>query len=283
MNVSDAVFHVLEDLEVLEPVAVDLVHVDPVLLGVADGHVAQHEAIGAVGADPHVLDGVGRGAVARLHPPGVDDDVVGAHARALELEVAAQAGPVVGDAVAVVERRLRRRRPGLAADDRDQLLVVGASRDVAVGVRAGLALVVYLLEPVAFRVVGRLRARRRLGVGARHHHHAVVVVRRRDRGLDLVELALVLELAVDPLQALALLLGEVAVVVGADVVAVLDRVLYRRLEQLHRVRLADDARLARSSAAFFLCFLTAEASERTVGTCPPAAGWIVVSAAGSGQ
>ena len=134
--------------------------------------------------------------------------------------------------------------PGLTPDDREQVLVVGAGRDVAVGVGARLALVVLLLEPVAARVVGRLRAGRRLGVDARHHDDAVVVARRGERLLDLVEAALAEELLVDLLELLRFLLGEVLVVGGPDVVAVLERVLDRLLEQLEGVRLADDARRA---------------------------------------
>ena len=77
--------------------------------GVAEGHVAQHEAVRAVDLEDDVLDGVRRPAVSGGDVAGVDDDVVGADARALELDVAADAGPDVGDPVAVVERRLRRR------------------------------------------------------------------------------------------------------------------------------------------------------------------------------
>ena len=67
-------------LEPVEQVAVALENVDVVLVRVADGEVAQHEAVGAVGEDAHVLAGPdARGAaVAGRRVAGVDDHVVGA-------------------------------------------------------------------------------------------------------------------------------------------------------------------------------------------------------------
>ena len=50
-----AVLAGVEGLEAVEQVAVGLEDVDVVLGGVAHGHVAQHEAVGAVGADADVL------------------------------------------------------------------------------------------------------------------------------------------------------------------------------------------------------------------------------------
>ena len=72
-----AVLAGVEGLEAVEQVAVALEHVDVVLGGVADLDVAQHEAVGAVGADADVLGRPDRRAVARLDAPGVDRDVVG--------------------------------------------------------------------------------------------------------------------------------------------------------------------------------------------------------------
>ena len=67
----------------------------------------------------------------------VDHDVVGRDARPLDLEVAANARPEVGDPVPVLERRVRRVGVArLAAQHRDQVLVVGAVELPLVGERA---------------------------------------------------------------------------------------------------------------------------------------------------
>jgi hypothetical protein len=122
----------LEGLEALDPVAVDLVRVDAVLGDVADGDVGEDEPVGAVGLDADVLRRVDRRAVAGRDAAAVDDHVVGADAGPLHLEVAAEARSRVRDGPPLGQRRLRGRRAGLAADHRDQVLVVGARRDVAV-------------------------------------------------------------------------------------------------------------------------------------------------------
>jgi len=99
-----AVLAAVEGLEVVEQVAVGFEHVDVVLTGVAHGHVAQDEPVGAVGADAHVLDRADRPVVGGLDAAGVDDHVVGAGSRALDLEVAADARAPVGYAVAILQR-----------------------------------------------------------------------------------------------------------------------------------------------------------------------------------
>ena len=109
-----AVLARVEGLEAVEQVAVALEHVDVVLGRVADLEVAEHEAVRAVGADADVLGGLDRRAVAGRDAARVDHDVVGRDARALDLEVAADARPEVGDPVPVLERRVAadRRSPG---------------------------------------------------------------------------------------------------------------------------------------------------------------------------
>jgi hypothetical protein len=97
-----------------------------VLLGVADGDVAQYEAVGAIGADADILDGTGRSMIARGHPPGVDHHIVGAHARSFDLQVAANAGSAAGNPVSIGQRRLRILSTDRPANHGDQILVVGA-------------------------------------------------------------------------------------------------------------------------------------------------------------
>ena len=156
---------------------------------VAQRHVADHEAVGAVGLQRHVLLRADRAPLPDSDPAGVDHDVVGRRPRALDLQVAADAGAEVGDAVRVRpagEARLRilsRAEP--AADHGHQALGVRAVVLVGVGHGPG-AVVRGLAVLVALRRERRHRARVRLGVGARHDHHAVVVAGRRHGGLDLV-------------------------------------------------------------------------------------------------
>ncbi len=166
------------------------------------------------------LTGPDRPAVAGRDPPGVDDHVVGAHARALDLEVAADAAAEVGDPAPVLERRLRvGARPDGPSDHRDQVLVVGAVELVGVGDRPGLAAVVGDLVLVAARIVGRGGSRPGLGVDARHDDDAVVVARCGHRGLDLVVVALAPQAEVDRRQPCRLEPSEPALVVRADLIA----------------------------------------------------------------
>jgi len=82
---QDPVLARVEALELLHAHPVGLEHVDVVLGGVADLHVAQHEPVGAVGADADVLHGADRALVPRGDTAGVDDHVVGTGARPLDL------------------------------------------------------------------------------------------------------------------------------------------------------------------------------------------------------
>ena len=184
--------------------------------------------------------------------PASIDDVVGAHARALDLEVAADAAAEVGDPVAVPARRLAERFPARpAAHHRDQVLVVGAVELVLVGDRARPGRGRWRSRTRSQRgVVGRLRARGRLGVEAGHDHDAVVVARRRSppagsRGSS----QRFGELAVDPQQRLAPACGGQSAMVGrADVVAVPTGACESTSRSSReRVRLADDAGLARAA------------------------------------
>src|SRR5918998_146034 len=99
-------------LEVRQQVAVGLEHVDAVLLGVAHLEVLEDEAVGAVGADRDVLRGADavRAAVALRRVAGLEDHVVRVDARALDLEVAPDARPLVRDPVPVLPGRNRRLR-----------------------------------------------------------------------------------------------------------------------------------------------------------------------------
>ena len=134
---------------------------------------------------PTSFDRFDRCAVARGDASGVDRHVVGGDAGALDLQVAADARPEVGDAVAVFQRRLRRRGgAGRAAEDRDQVLVVGAVILVLVGDRARFAPVVDDLVLRAGGIVRRRFAGFLLGVEPGHDHDAVVVARSGDRFLD---------------------------------------------------------------------------------------------------
>ena len=99
-------------LEAVEVRAVGLDHVDVVLPGVTDLEVVEDEAVGAVGADADVLDRADRRAVAGGGVAGVDRDVIGRDAGALDLQVAADARSGVRDDVAVELRRLRDRGVG---------------------------------------------------------------------------------------------------------------------------------------------------------------------------
>jgi len=160
----------VEGLEGVEAVAVGLHDVDVVLGRVSDGELPEHEPVGAVDVDADVLL-VARGrraAVAGRRIAGLDDDVVGADARALDLQVAADARAEVGDPVAVLERRVGVLAGPLAAPDHgDQVRVVGAVDLVGVRQRTGVAGVRVRLVLVAGRVVGGLRARRRARCRAR--------------------------------------------------------------------------------------------------------------------
>jgi hypothetical protein len=158
---ENAVAPGVERLEAVEEVAVRLEDVDVVLGGVPDRQVAQDEAVGAVGEHPDVLlvtcrgrTAVAAGGVARL-----DHDVVGAHAGALELEVAADARPRARYSVAVLARRVRHLAlADPAADHGDEVRVVGAVDLVGVGERARVTGVRVDLVLVARGVVRRLRA-----------------------------------------------------------------------------------------------------------------------------
>ena len=130
----------------------------------------------------------------------VDHHVLGLRARAVDLEVAADARALVRHAVAVLGRRVRHRlvreRPALEVD---QVLVVRAVHLVAEGRRAR-AVVRLLLVLGALRVVRRLRARLRLDVLARHDRPRGRCCATLDRRLDALELAAPRERAVLPLQ-----------------------------------------------------------------------------------
>jgi hypothetical protein len=170
--------------------AIGLDDVDIVFVDVPDLDVVEDEAVGAVRPNADVLGIAGRiraggRVIAERRIAAVDHNVVRAHACALDLEVAADARAVVGDAVAILRRRLRWRiRTGLAADHRDQVLVVRAGHLVAVGDRAGITPVVGLLEVGAGGIVGGRRSRGRLGVEAGHDLDPIVVAGCGDRRLD---------------------------------------------------------------------------------------------------
>ncbi len=237
-------------LEPVEQVAVGLEHVDVVLTSMPDRHVAQHEPVGAVDEDADVLAVAdrGRATVTGARVTGLDDDVVGTDARALELQVAADAGTGVRDAVPVDERRVGHRVGAhVPADHRDQVGVIGAVELVLVRERARVTAVGVGLVLGAGRVEGRLRRRRRLGVDARHHHDAVVVVRGGHGGLDLAVVALREQLLVDRTKVRGLGGREGAVVGRPHVVAVGQRVVDRRVEQRQRVRLADHPGVTRQA------------------------------------
>ena len=222
------------------------------LVHVPHGHVAKHEPVGPVGPDAHVLVALGGTLVARGHPAGVDHHVVRADSRALDLEVAADARPEVGDPVPVLQRRLRvRSRPERTAHHRDQVLIVRALELVGVGHGAGLVLavavlpVVDLLEARALRVVGRLGPGLLLGVDPGHDHHAVVVARGRDRVLDRAELAARLQPLVEGEELATLLRADVTRTLGgAQLVALRPRLADGLANAGDRVALAHHARVA---------------------------------------
>jgi hypothetical protein len=128
-----AVLLVVEELDALHAVAVGLVDVDAVLGRVRKAHVADDEPVGAVGADAHLLQRLGRPAQLRVGVLGqVDDRVLRLGAASVDLEVAADAPAVVRDPVPVLPRRVRRRcLRERAALDVDQVLVVRAVHLVA--------------------------------------------------------------------------------------------------------------------------------------------------------
>src|SRR5215211_6218961 len=174
-------------LEPLGPVPVGFEDVDVVLAGMADGDVPQDEAVGAVRADADVLvvpDGpvISGGDATRVHDHGIRT-----WSGALQLHVAANARPEVRDPVPVDARLLGIAAPaGPPANDRHQVLGVGAVVLVRVGQCGRLTPVVQDLVLLARRVEVRLGARRRFGVDARHDHDAVVVAGTSGRRLDLV-------------------------------------------------------------------------------------------------
>ena len=219
--------------------------VDAVLGGMGRGDVLDHRAVGAVHADADLLQRVGRAAQLRLRVLGeVDHHVLGLRARALDLDVAADAGALVRDAPAVLTRRERNRLVRERASlEVDQVLVVRAVHLVPVG-RGALTVVRLLLVLRALRVVRRLRARLRLEVLAGHDHDAVVVARLLDRRLDALELAAAVEGAVEPLELACLpgreLLGPLR---GAQDGALLARGVDRADRLPQRRPLADHARL----------------------------------------
>ena len=110
--------------------------------------VADVEAVGAVGPNAHVL------ALKPLEAARVDHHVLGPAARALDLDVAANAGVAVG----------------IAPVHGDQVLVVGAAHlvRVAQGLRLLPRRLLLAVHPVlrAGGIEGRLRAARLLAVGA---------------------------------------------------------------------------------------------------------------------
>lgn len=187
---EEAVLLAVGGLETVQVVAVGFCDVDGVLIDVADLEVVESEAVSPVNPDPDVLGVVG------LHGPGgaliaqrriaaLNDDVVGAHTRPLDLQVAADAWPRVRDPVAVDGRRLRDLdvcyRP---ADHRDQVLVVGAGGLVLVGERPGRSVIVGLDQVRTGGIVSGGSTRLRLGVEARHDDYPVVVVCVVDSSLD---------------------------------------------------------------------------------------------------
>ena len=198
--------------------------------------------------------------------PASIDDVVGADARALDLQVAADARPEVGDPVAVLERRVAGRIAGAgrAAQHRDQVLVVGAVELVRVGERAGLAAVVR--DPVLRRTLGRASAAR-LRRPARCRGPGMITTRSLlpdcvHGGLDRVEAAALEEPAVEVQQRAAFGGADrLARLRGAQDVAgglgVCDRPLQR----------ASASRAGRRRASCLRFGRAADASERAVGTC----------------
>ena len=186
-----------------------------------------------------------RTAVAGRGATGLQDDVVSADARALELHVAADALTQVRDAVPIDERRHDRLGGvGSATDDGHQVGVVGAVDLVVVREGAGIATVVDGAVLVARLVEGGLAARRGLAVEAGHHNHAVVVARVGHGRLDLVVVAELEELTVDPQQLAGLLAAERPVVGRPDVVTAAPRLGDGPLHALERVLLAHDAGLS---------------------------------------
>jgi hypothetical protein len=136
--------------------------------------------------------------------------------------------------------------PGLPTDHRDQVLVVGALVLVPVGERPGSRRRVAVGHVLlAGRVLGRLSSRGRLGVDPGHDDDPVVVARVGNGGLDLVVLALLRELAVEANESLALLLAQLALICGPDLVAVLAGLRDRVAEQGQRILLTDHTGLAR--------------------------------------
>ena len=223
----------------------------------AGGEVVRDEAVGAVGADDHVLHepvGTRLGALGSVVAGSVDDHVRRRDPTALELEVAADARSEIRDPLTIRQRRLRRRLGrNLAALDVDQVLVVRAGDLVAVAGRLRPASVA-LSEPRAARIVERLLARGRLGVAARHDHDAVVVLRGEHGRLDLVEAALAGERPVLPAQRARPLLRQVELrLAGADPVALSPRVGDRSREEPQRlpapVTPADDVHVPRPLSA----------------------------------
>ena len=140
-----------------------------------------------------------------------------------------------------------------AADDRDQVGVVGAVELVGVRERARITRVAVGPVVVAGRVVRRLRGGGGLGVEPGHDHDAVVVGRRVDGRLDLVVAAEPAQRAVEREQAAPGPCAEAAVVGRADVVAVLARGGDRALQAGQRVVLADDPRRPRELAVQRRC------------------------------
>ena len=133
-------------------------------------------------------------------------------------------------------------RPRHPAEDRDQVLVVGAVVLVFVGHRPGVAPVVF--DPV-LRARGIVRgcfAGFQLRVQTGHHDHAVVVARRGDRILDRAVRALIKQLAVDRDERAFFFHGEVHARLGrAQYVADLFRFASRANQFFQRVGLADHA------------------------------------------
>ncbi len=156
----------------------------------------------------------------------------------------------------------------LAAEDVDEVLVVGAGRLVGVARRRPPPLIVLQQRGRALRIVGRRLARLGLGVAARHDHHAVVVAAGGDRGLDRLELAPALERPVLRHQLLRRFFdSRCRGWLGRNRYPRLRARGDRALDDAQGVVLADDAHVARAGARD-----RPVASDRGVGTLPPAAG-----------
>ena len=196
-----------EELDAVQPDAVALLGVEAVLARPLEQHVLRHQAVGAVGTEDHVLGvrarlGGGVLLLAVVQPAGVQQDVLGLDAGAVDLHVAAHAGADVGHTAAIAARcRQLLGRLGLAALEVDQVLVVRTGGLVGEARRVVAAGVLLEQARVAPGVVGRGVARLGLGVAARQDHHAVVVARALDRVVHRVGVAQLEQVLVEAEQA----------------------------------------------------------------------------------